>query len=231
MTSQVIYGLRAQVVEAERMGQYVLEKRRRSGMGTVYLARHALLRRPTAIKLLPADKAGAETISRFEREVQNTSMLSHPNTVAIFDYGRTPEGVFYYAMEYLEGVDLQRLVERFGPQSPARVVHILAQICGALAEAHARGLVHRDVKPANAILCERGGVPDTGKVVDFGLVKDMGTRARSPAGSDAALQTDINTIVGTPADLAPEAIASPDEVDARSEIYAIGAVGLLPARR
>lgn len=220
MTSRVIYGLRAQVVEAERMGQYVLEtKIGEGGMGAVYRARHALLRRPTAIKLLPADKAGAHTISRFEREVQNTSMLSHPNTVAIFDYGRTPDGVFYYAMEYLEGVDLQRLVERFGPQPPSRVVHILSQICGALAEAHGRGLVHRDVKPANAILCERGGVPDTVKVVDFGLVKDMGTR------SGSVLETGINTIVGTPAYLAPEAIASPDDVDARSDIYAIGAVG------
>ncbi len=223
-TSRVIYGLRAKVVEAERMGQYVLEKKiGEGGMGTVYLAHHALLRRPTAIKLLPPDRAGVQTIARFEREVQRTSMLSHPNTVAIFDYGRTPQGIFYYAMEYLEGLDLQRLVERFGPQSAARTVHILAQMCGALGEAHKRGLVHRDVKPANAVLCERGGVPDTIKVLDFGLVKDMGTRSHADGGG--LPRTDLNTIIGTPAYLAPEAIASPDDVDARSDIYAIGAVG------
>jgi serine/threonine-protein kinase len=225
VTTRVIYGLRAQVVEAQRLGQYVLEEKiGEGGMGTVYRARHALLRRPTAIKLLPPDRAGAQTIVRIEREVKNTSMLSHPNTVAIFDYGRTPEGIFYYAMEYLEGVDLQRLVDQHGAQSPSRVVHIMAQMCGALGEAHGRGLVHRDVKPANALLCERGGVPDTVKVLDFGLVKDVGTPKDKRSDGDAMLRTDVNTIVGTPAYLAPEAIASPEDVDARSDLYAVGAV-------
>ena len=218
MTSQVIYGLRSKAAEAKRLGQYILdEKVGEGGMGTVYRARHALLRRPTAIKLLPLDKAGVHAIARFEREVQHTSSLTHPNTVSIYDYGRTPDGVFYYAMEYLDGVDLQELVERTGPQDPRRVVHVLSQAAGALAEAHEQGLVHRDVKPANIVLCERGGVKDTVKVVDFGLVKDV-------TNTDAALST-VNTIVGTPLYMAPEAIVAPEEVGGSADIYALGAVG------
>jgi len=218
--SRVIYGLRQSVSMAQQLGQYVIEKKLgEGGMGEVYLARHTLLRRPTAVKLLPPERAGEKTIARFEREVRATSRLTHPNTVSIFDYGRTRDGVFYYAMEYLDGLDLQRVVQEHGPLPPARVIYILAQIAGALSEAHRAGLVHRDLKPANVFLCDRGGQRDTVKVLDFGLVKDT-----SPNNSDPA-QTELNALIGTPTYLAPESIHSPGEVDARSDLYAVGAIG------
>jgi eukaryotic-like serine/threonine-protein kinase len=207
-------------VAARRFGQYVLEEKiGEGGMGAVYRARHALLRRPTAVKLVHPDKAGADTLARFEREVQLTASLTHPNTVHIYDYGRTPDGIFYYAMEYLDGVDLEELVRRFGPQDPSRVVHILAQVAGSLSEAHSIGLVHRDIKPANIVLCERGGVADTAKVVDFGLVKDVNSTAVSPSLSR------VNAVIGTPLYMSPEALLAPNEIDARADLYALGAVG------
>ena len=185
-------------------------------MGVVYRATHAMLRRPAAIKLLLKDRVSETDLARFEREVQLTSRLAHPNTISIFDYGRTAEGVFYYVMEYLDGLDLQRLVEQVGPVEPARAIHILAQICGALAEAHALGLIHRDIKPANIVLTERPDEPDVVKVVDFGLVKRFGGNLAESAAGDA--------IIGTPLYMAPEAISQPDTIDGRSDLYAVGAV-------
>jgi hypothetical protein len=218
--SWVTYGLRAQVREARRLGQYTLEEKiGEGGMGVVYRATHAILRRPAAIKLLLRDRAGEKDLARFEREVQLTSRLTHPHTISIFDYGRTADDVFYYVMEYVDGFDLERLVDEDGPLQPVRVIRILAQVSGALSEAHALGLIHRDIKPANIILTERVDEPDIAKVVDFGLVKSLET---SP--NDAAV-TNVNAITGTPMYLAPEAIAFPDSVDARSDLYALGAVG------
>jgi len=207
-------------LKARQLGQYRLsEKIGEGGMGAVYKARHALLRRETALKLLPPDKADAYTIQRFEQEVQLTCTLTHPNTIQVFDYGHTPDGIFYYAMEYLDGLNLADLVTRYGPQPEERVIHIIRQVCGSLAEAHGRGLIHRDIKPANVFLCDRGGVPDSVKVLDFGLVRHVGPQASSAnlpefAGADG--------IVGTPNFIAPEAIQNPDNADARSDVYSVG---------
>ena len=206
-------------INAQQIGQYKLEQKLGSGgMGVVYRGQHAMLRRPTAIKMLDVDKVTEGVVQRFEREVQITSQLNNPHTVAIYDFGRTPEGVFYYAMEYLDGIDLQVLVDRYGPQPVPRVIHILLQICSSLYEAHSLGLVHRDIKPANIMFNRRGGEPDVVKVLDFGLVKSIDDRRQASLTHDAAL-------TGTPLYMSPEAIEFPNSVDARSDIYAVGAVG------
>ena len=218
LISWVIYGLRAEVREAKRLGQYTLEaKLGEGGMGEVYQARHGMMRRPTAIKLLRAGRADQRNLSRFEREVQLTARLTHPNTITIFDYGRTDDGVFYYAMELLDGATLQKIVELDGAQPASRVVQILTMACGALTEAHAAGLIHRDIKPANIMLCSQGGRRDVAKVLDFGLVKQL------DVDGDVEL-TGSNAITGTPQYMAPESIRDPDSVDARSDVYALGAV-------
>jgi eukaryotic-like serine/threonine-protein kinase len=172
--------LRRQVVEARQLGQYRLRRRiGAGGMGEVYLAEHQLLKRPCALKLIRPDAAtDPRALARFECEVRLTATLSHPNTVEIYDYGRAEDGTYYYVMEYLRGMSLADLVERSGPQPPARVVYLLRQVCGALREAHAAGLIHRDIKPSNIFASCRGGIHDMAKLLDFGLVRHA-ARARA----------------------------------------------------
>ncbi len=210
--------LRSEIGGQRKLGAYRLERRiGEGGMANVYLARHDLLKRPCAVKLLKPARASDEMIARFEREVQLASQLSHPNTVEIFDYGRTRDGLFYYAMEYLDGVTAGELVARAGPVPVARAIHILRQVCAGLAEAHARGLVHRDVKPDNIMVCRRGAEHDVVKLLDFGLVKNVATEHSRDL-------TRTLRILGTPLYMAPERLRNPADVDARADIYAVGAV-------
>jgi serine/threonine-protein kinase len=225
---RTISRLRRQV---EKVGPYRLVARLgRGAMGVVWEARHALLRRPTAVKLLAPGTEGERSLARFEREVQLTAGLTHPSTIAIYDYGRTADGVFYYAMELLNGINMLQLVELDGPLPASRVVHFLRQACGALTEAHAAGLIHRDIKPANLMVCVYGGIPDFLKVLDFGLVKDLGAAESAPKGvgaetsGEAGLSQD-GSLLGTPLYMAPEGMSDSSRVDARADIFALGAVG------
>lgn len=213
--SQVIYGLRRKISEAMQFGQYTLGRRiGGGGMGEVYRAQHALLRRETAVKLMRPDRIGVDHVDRFELEVQRMSKLTHANTVAVFDYGRSPDGFLYYAMEFLDGVSLEELVRARGAQPIDRVVKILIQVCGALQEAHDAGLIHRDVTPANIILCKRGGVPDVAKVVDFGIAKEITRDTSEPT----------QVIVGTAYYIAPETVTDPEAIGFGVDLYALGAV-------
>lgn len=187
------------------------------GMGRVYLAEHALLCRQSAIKVLTKGDNDLSVISRFEREVQLASQLTHPNTISIYDFGRSREGVFYYAMEYINGAHLGQLVEYTGPVAPGRTIYILRQLCRALSEAHQAGVVHRDVKPQNIMVCNRGGEPDFVKLFDYGLVK-----AFAPGVSQNPSQTRV--VVGTPRFMAPERLNSPWLADPRVDIYSVGAL-------
>jgi serine/threonine-protein kinase len=206
--------------QLRELGRYRLTRRLGAGaMGEVYLAEHALLRRPCAVKLIrPAGPDGGRQAARFEREVQATAALTHPNAVEIYDYGRAEDGTFYYAMEYLPGLTLDQLVARHGPLPPGRVVHLLRQLCGPLREAHAAGLVHRDVKPANVMVCARGGVPDVAKLLDFGLV---GLAEADGAGK----LTRDGAVAGTPEYMSPEQAEGLGGLDGRTDVYSLGAVG------
>ncbi len=163
LSSYWISKLRRQIGKHRRLGQYTLgDLLGEGGMGQVYEARHALLKRPCSIKLLRPDQSNRRNVAWFEREVQASSLLSHPNTIQIYDYGTTPEGNFFYVMELLNGMDLEQLVVRYGPQPWPRVVYILKQICNSLREAHDIGYVHRDIKTQNLMLCRLGGVAGSG---------------------------------------------------------------------
>ena len=216
--SHRIESLRTEVSTARRLGNYRLKERLGAGgMGEVYLAEHAFLKRPCAVKLIRSERAhDAASLARFEREVQTTSTLTHPNTVQIYDYGNAEDGTFYYVMEFLHGPTLQQLVERDGPLPPDRAVRILRQVCGALREAHGVGLIHCDVKPGNIIVSERGGEAEIAKLLDFGLVRVLGASEGQPV-------TEESVIKGTPAFMSPEQAVA-DDLDPRSDIYSLGAV-------
>jgi serine/threonine-protein kinase len=173
--SSRISALQREAFEARRLGPYQLKRRLGvGGMGEVYLAEHRLLKRPCAVKLIRPERAGDPgLLRRFEREVRATSRLTHFNTVAVFDFGLSEGGTFYYVMEYLPGLNLAELVARHGPLPPARAVYLARQVCGALGEAHAAGLVHRDIKPGNVIVGHFGGRYDVAKLLDFGLVRSL----------------------------------------------------------
>lgn len=217
--THIINSLRTEVVRASELGRYRLgEKIGSGGVGEVYLAEHQLLKRPCAIKLIRPDKAGDPgTLARFEREVCTTANLSHPNTIEIYDYGTTEGGVFYYVMEFLPGMDLAALVERFGPLPPERVIHLLRQVCGALAEAHGVGFIHRDIKPGNIYCTTHGGMYDVAKLLDFGLV-------RSTVRDHDLWMTQPGWFAGSPLYMSPEQALNDRTQDARGDIYSLGAV-------
>ena len=201
----------------KQLGQYQLQKLiGEGGMGEVHIAKHAMLHRPTAVKLIK--NHNEESFGRFEREVQLTCRLSHPNTIAIYDYGRTDENVFYYAMEYLDGIDLRVMIDETGPLQISRIIFLMRQVCGSLQEAHDIGLIHRDIKPANIFCCRKGGLFDFAKVLDFGLVKETGKQS-----SQFEVTMDAQ-VTGTPYYISPEAIQTPDKLTHATDIYSLGCV-------
>lgn len=211
--------LEKRVADAQRLGQYRITKHLGAGgMGEVFLAEHVLLKQPFAIKLLRPERiANPAVLQRFEREVHAMAQLEHWNTVEIYDFGHGADGSFYYVMEYLPGFDLNHLVKNCGTIPPARAIHILRQVCAALQEAHTNGLFHRDIKPGNVIVCERAGIYDVAKLLDFGLVKSV-------QGEDDATLTQEGMVAGTPAYMSPEQATGMGNADARSDIYSLGAV-------
>ncbi len=219
LVTRTLYSLRRKAHRARQLGNYTIERKMgRGGMGEVFVARHARMCRPSAVKVLRVSGSlDLDALARFEREVQLSSSLTHPNTITIFDFGRAGQNTFYYAMEYLEGLDLQRLVKRFGPLGAERTIFLLTQVCGSLAEAHGRQIVHRDMKPANIFVTERGGLFDYVKVLDFGLAKHVDS-------GDGEGVTKAGLILGTPEYMAPEAIRDEGRVDTRADLYGLGAV-------
>ncbi|MDD7987336.1 serine/threonine protein kinase [Lentisphaera marina] len=200
----------AALAAASELGQFkIIEKLGEGAMGVVYKAEHQLMQRETAIKVLKNEACREVDLIQFEKEVRITCRLTHPNTICIYDYGKTREGLFYYAMEYLEGSDLQEIITKTGPISPERVIHFVKQICASLKEAHSMNLIHRDIKAQNVVICNRGGVYDSVKVLDFGLVHDSNDESG-------------HKVSGTPRYMAPEASSSRNELKDSIDIYAIG---------
>jgi hypothetical protein len=226
LPAHVIGGLGRQVKKARELGSYQLGALLGSGgMGEVFRAQHRLLARPAAIKLIRPDLLGRGlarqvTLERFRREAQAAALLQSPHTIALFDFGATGDGAFYYAMELLDGLSFEQLVERFGPVPSGRAIHLLRQVCESIAEAHARGLIHRDIKPSNLVATRLGLDVDFVKVLDFGLVK---FHQLAPDRPTTLTAPDMTT--GTPAYMAPEAALGERTADHRVDIYALGCVG------
>jgi serine/threonine-protein kinase len=225
--ARVVYSLGKAVTEARELGSYrLVERLGQGGMGEVWKAKHRLLARPAAVKLIRAsnivDAQSDDVVRRFEREAQVTAGLSSPHTVQLFDFGVADDGSFYYVMELLEGLDLERFVHRYGPMRAERVIYLLRQVCHSLAEAELNGLVHRDIKPANLFLCRYGGEHDFVKVLDFGIAKAV---APEMLETGAIGITQDNMFQGTPAYIAPEQVLNTSRVDGRADIYATGCVG------
>ena len=223
LVARVIHGFGMQLKQMREIGSYeLLERIGEGGMGEVWRARHRLLARPAAIKLIRADVLGSSShirdafIRRFEREAQETARLGSTHTIDVYDFGVTENGDFYYVMELLEGISLERYVRLFGPMEPARVIWVLRQVLHSLGEAHARSLVHRDVKPANILLCRLGPDDDFVKVLDFGLVKH--------ADKSETLITKEGSTAGTPAYMAPEIALGRGDADGRADLYSFGCV-------
>lgn len=223
--ARVVFGLGQIVRKARQLGSYrLVEKLGSGGMGEVWRAEHATLARPAAVKIMSQSAFGAsspevleEALRRFEREAQATARLSSPHTIDLYDYGVSEDGTFFYAMELLEGMDLEALLARTGPMEPERVVHLLLGVCHSLRDAHQSGVVHRDIKPANIYVCRMGGEVDFVKVLDFGLARRVDT-----AGAESRL-TMVGELLGTPPYMAPEAISG-QEVDGRADLYSLGCV-------
>jgi serine/threonine-protein kinase len=223
--AHIIRTLGRQARRARELGSYRLgDLIGKGGMGAVYRAEHRLLARQAAIKVIRPEVLGGRgaegqrvALARFRREAQTAAALRSPHTIELYDFGSTQDGAFYYVMELLDGIDLDTLVERFGPVPPERAVHLIRQACLSLAEAHAAGLVHRDIKPSNLVASRMGVQLDFIKVLDFGLVK----------GFDRAEQTMLtqpHMTTGTPAFIAPELALGEPHVDGRADIYALGCV-------
>lgn len=225
LLSSMSYDLRVELTEAKRMGAYQLLRRiGQGGMGEVWVATHNMLARTAAVKIVNAERLTNGTrdhgarLLRFEREARATAGLRSPHTVTIFDFGATGDGQLYYAMEYLEGMDLRALIKRFGPMPAGRVAFLLRQACDSLREAHSRGIVHRDIKPSNLFLCRLGENYDFLKVLDFGLARDLNS-----AGTSIHL-TQEGSATGTPAFMAPEIALGSAGASAASDIYSLGCV-------
>ncbi len=225
--ARIIRGLGQQVRRARELGSYRLEEvLGKGGMGEVYRASHQLLARPAAVKIIRPEVLGESAperarviLERFRREAQASAALRSPHTIDLYDFGAAQDGTFFLVMELLEGIDVDLLVERFGPQSPERTAHLLIQACHSLEEAHQRGLIHRDIKPSNIFTCRMGLEVDFVKVLDFGLVKAQGEEFRNDV-----LLTAPNATAGTPAFIAPEVAQGDAGIDHRVDIYALGCV-------